>query len=137
VAKPRDRSYAAEQFVPSELERHPKSGSHFNCGHVFPGLDHLEIATANVGTLGKLFLRQVRQISQAIDILAKFDAGRFSHLLRMQRSNGTESEAYFALKLTSGVSRSDKVSAIVLAVLRCGACSGRQNAVKVGFREKI
>ena len=106
-----------EQFIPSELESYPELGSNLYCGHIFPGFDHLEIATANIGPLGKLLLREVREISQAIDILAKFDAVRFSHPIRMQRSNGTESEAYFALKLTSEVSRSNKVGVTIGSTL--------------------
>jgi hypothetical protein len=42
-------------------------------------------------------LCEIRQISEAVDILAKFNGSGFGHLLRMQRSKATESEAYFAL----------------------------------------
>jgi len=103
-----DRSNVTAQFVPTELERLPKSGGHLYRWNVLPGLDHLEIAAADVGTLGKLLLREVGQISVAIDVLAKFDTGGFTHLLTMQRTTGTESEAYFALRLTTEVSRSNK-----------------------------
>jgi hypothetical protein len=90
-------SNAAHQFVPTEFERRPKSGSHLYRGNKRPCFDHLEITAADVGTLGKLLLREVGQISKAIDILAEFDAGGFSHPLRMQKSTPTESEVYLAL----------------------------------------
>jgi TPR repeat protein len=87
-----------------------------------PGLNHLEIATADVGTLGKLLLREIGQISETIDVLAKFDTRGFTHLLTMQRTTRTESEAYYALRLTSEVSQSNKGCAIVFTETRDSAC---------------
>jgi hypothetical protein len=96
------------------------------------GLDHLEIAAADVGTLGKLLLRQIGQISETIDVLAKFDTGGFTHLLTMQRTTRTESEAYYALRLTSEVSQSNKGCAI-----RTKAATGRRQAEYLAARKKL
>jgi len=59
------------QFFPRDLKSCPETGCHLDCGNVTTGLDHLHIAAADVGFLGKLLLSQLCRISQSIDILAE------------------------------------------------------------------
>lgn len=89
------------QLVPAELQCLPKLGGYFYRRNVSSCLNHLKVASAYVGPLGKLLLCEVRQVSETVDVLAKFNAVGFRHPFRMQRRMVAESEACFALELTS------------------------------------